>query len=275
VPTTSVPTHKSKSSQIDSMKAHLTWRRRTVWKPLVAMGVSLLLGVVLTLPQIFKWAFSASDLLSRIGVFCFCLGFVFFCAFVHIWSLDTQDLSALLESDSITAIPVMAEYFNYFTGVPQPKQKAKAHALREHIVALLRSQGETPQIEFAGSKIYWLIQVLEVAQDQGDRRLLLNAVAQSGTSACFGSLDEMVRKVCTWELKDDERAKHALRAMVIECKNTIRGRSAGVKEAQSLLRASEASDGLLHPSSPPRPQDNGENLLRATVQQDHQDSKIR
>jgi hypothetical protein len=197
---------------------------------------------------------------------------VFAGAFVHIQSLETQDLSVLLESDSVTVIPIMAEFYNYFSnGKGQALQKARA--LRAHTLALLRSQRETPHVEFTGFRIYCLIQMINANSELSERRLLLDVVAQVGSSACFGHLDEMVRKVCAWELRNDERAKHALRIMVIECKNTIRGRSCELKNSQSLLRASEPSDGLLHPAAPPRVQASAENLLRGSLQQEDPDTK--
>jgi len=267
----------SRKSIIRDFEKYLLWRRRTFWKPFIAFFASFLAGGLFIMPKSLGWAVPGADSLAWVGFCFFCLGVVFGGIGMYIELLDTRDLNVLLETDSVLAIPAIAEYYHSFGSRGRgTKGCITAPALRERIVELLRAQSETPSIPFSRFGICCLIHVVtdlnEVAGDQRDRRLLLNVVAQAGSPACLRQLDYMVWKVCREELKKDEQAKHNLRRMVLECKNTIRDRSSGVKEAQSLLRASDLSHGLLRPTSPSRTQDKGENLLRASVQRENQDA---
>jgi len=254
-----------RTTRIIDLEAHLRWRRRTEGKLMIAMCVAFVLGLVCGLPTVVSWPFFGKDLLSWLAIFLAVIAFVLCGIAVHISPLSIQDVSALLKSDDVTSVPVLAEYHEYFSIRPGLEGLEKMRILRTHIVELLRSKNEVPKLEFSGSRLVSLIRMIAYVEDQEDRLLLLKVIAKVGTPSNVGEIDLVVRKVCTWELRHDRPAKHTLMLKAAECMAAMRTGNHTLEESQSLLRPADASNNLLTPSSAPRPNGDVDNLLHAVI----------
>jgi hypothetical protein len=138
-----------KKSELPDLEERLKWRRRTSKKLFPAFYVSLGLGTILLLPQLTQRTIPASDLMLKWGVFFCSLGGLLIVAHMRVWTLDTRDLSALLESDAITTVPILAEYHCSLSLDTHSAQTEKMRLLRTRVVDLLRAQSEIPRDERA------------------------------------------------------------------------------------------------------------------------------
>lgn len=180
-------------------------------------------------------------------------------------NLTGHDLQMLLTSDSVTVIPVLLAYHSYLIRDPNLNQGEKAQEIRIRILQLLRLESEPPYLELTPQRLDHLIQMLGYVEKQSDRQLLLKVIAKIGKPACFSALDKVISKICAWELRKDERAQYTLRSMANACKVAIRAGDNKMQVAESLLRASDSTHGLLTPVSPPYPGPEIDNLLHAAL----------
>jgi hypothetical protein len=264
----SAPRVQPRTTRIRDMEAHLKWRRRTEGRCLVAMSVAFGLVLVFGFPTVGSKPFSGKDLLVDFALFVAVLGFVFGGIAIHVSPLFMEDVRCLLESDEITAVPILAEYHDYFSVRPGRDGRKNMDVLRTRVIELLRSRSEAPKLEFLGSRLVSIIRMIAYVDNQEDRFLLFSVIAKSGVPADFGEIDLVVRNVCRWELRNDEPAKVRLKRMAIDCKAAIRAGYHTVQETQSLLRPTHASDGLLSPSSQPKPVGTIDSLLHSSAKPD-------
>jgi len=260
-----------KDHELRDLKSRLKARNRTALMWAVPILVALPLGVFCGIQHDASHTDSGRAFFAVMSIFLLGVGVSSSTAAGYALGLKSRDLSAMLRSESVAAVPILAEYHAYFSAqiyshspyLSFRDRRPTLPTIRAQVLHLLRSDWEASQMEFSASSLIALIKMMEVIEETDDLSLILKVIAQVGTPASFSHLDIAAKKIYGKALKDDNQAKHSFLLQVAECKTAIRIRQSKLQEAQSLLRGSAAPDILLRPAYPQADRGEKEHLLRA------------